>query len=137
VVFSVLSGKFYRRIFKPEPRCSSRKLNRAAKMFLRSFLAPPALPQARSTIQSKGRAEVAQLVEQLIRNQQVVGSTPIFGSIFFEYKPFFPALPLRKFNMAWPAFFMRSSVARACAMAGNSWSLPDLAALAAGHFVAR
>jgi hypothetical protein len=29
----------------------------------------------------KGQAEVAQLVEQLIRNQQVVGSTPIFGSI--------------------------------------------------------
>ena len=27
------------------------------------------------------QAEVAQLVEQLIRNQQVVGSTPIFGSI--------------------------------------------------------
>ena len=26
------------------------------------------------------QAEVAQLVEQLIRNQQVVGSTPIFGS---------------------------------------------------------
>ncbi len=27
------------------------------------------------------RAEVAQLVEQLIRNEQVVGSSPIFGSI--------------------------------------------------------
>ena len=27
------------------------------------------------------RAEVAQLVEQLIRNQQVVGSSPTFGSI--------------------------------------------------------
>ena len=26
------------------------------------------------------RAEVAQLVEQLIRNEQVVGSSPIFGS---------------------------------------------------------
>ena len=26
-------------------------------------------------------AEVAQLVEQLIRNQQVVGSTPILGSV--------------------------------------------------------
>lgn len=26
-------------------------------------------------------AEVAQLVEQLIRNEQVVGSSPIFGSI--------------------------------------------------------
>ena len=29
-------------------------------------------------------AEVAQLVEQLIRNQQVTGSSPVFGSIFAE-----------------------------------------------------
>jgi hypothetical protein len=29
----------------------------------------------------KRKAEVAQLVEQLIRNQQVVGSSPTFGSI--------------------------------------------------------
>src|ERR1039458_7630199 len=29
----------------------------------------------------KEHAEVAQLVEQLIRNQQVIGSSPIFGSI--------------------------------------------------------
>ena len=38
------------------------------------------------------RAEVAQLVEQLIRNQQVVGSSPTFGSIFcpgFEWTPLF------------------------------------------------
>lgn len=28
------------------------------------------------------RAEIAQLVEQLSRNQQVVGSIPIFGTIF-------------------------------------------------------
>ncbi len=28
------------------------------------------------------QAEVAQLVEQLIRNQQVAGSNPAFGSIF-------------------------------------------------------
>lgn len=27
------------------------------------------------------RAEVAQLVEQLIRNQQVTGSSPVFGSL--------------------------------------------------------
>ncbi len=27
------------------------------------------------------QAEVAQLVEQLIRNQQVTGSSPVFGSI--------------------------------------------------------
>jgi hypothetical protein len=31
----------------------------------------------------KGRADVAQLVEQLIRNQQVIGSSPIVGSINF------------------------------------------------------
>jgi hypothetical protein len=29
----------------------------------------------------KRRADVAQLVEQLIRNQQVIGSSPIVGSI--------------------------------------------------------
>ena len=29
----------------------------------------------------RSRAEVAQLVEQLIRNQQVTGSSPVFGSI--------------------------------------------------------
>ena len=29
----------------------------------------------------QGRADVAQLVEQLIRNQQVIGSSPIVGSI--------------------------------------------------------
>lgn len=28
------------------------------------------------------RAEIAQLVEQLSRNQQVVGSIPIFGTTF-------------------------------------------------------
>ena len=30
---------------------------------------------------SEGYADVAQLVEQLIRNQQVIGSSPIVGSI--------------------------------------------------------
>jgi hypothetical protein len=30
------------------------------------------------------KADVAQLVEQLIRNQQVSGSTPLVGSIVFE-----------------------------------------------------
>jgi len=34
----------------------------------------------------KGQAEVAQLVEQLIRNQQVVGSSPTFGSILQQHK---------------------------------------------------
>ena len=32
------------------------------------------------------KAEVAQLVEQLIRNQQVIGSSPIFGSMDFDIK---------------------------------------------------
>ena len=31
-------------------------------------------------------ADVAQLVEQLIRNQQVNGSSPFVGSIPFQYK---------------------------------------------------
>ncbi len=35
-------------------------------------------------------AEVAQLVEQLIRNQQVTGSSPVFGSISHGWF-FFPA----------------------------------------------
>ena len=39
------------------------------------------LPPAQRYNQEE-QADVAQLVEQLIRNQQVVGSTPIFGSIF-------------------------------------------------------
>ena len=30
------------------------------------------------------RAEIAQSVEQLSRNQQVVGSIPIFGTILFK-----------------------------------------------------
>jgi hypothetical protein len=49
------------------------------------------------------QAEVAQLVEQLIRNQQVVGSTPIFGSSFIlfqksrnlEWLPVYEAIVLR------------------------------------------
>ena len=40
------------------------------------------LPSPGATIQSEQQAEVAQLVEQLIRNQQVIGSSPIFGSSF-------------------------------------------------------
>ena len=39
------------------------------------------LPKRSATVQSQEEAEVAQLVEQLIRNQQVIGSSPIFGSI--------------------------------------------------------
>ena len=42
-----------------------------------------ALRETGATIQSDEQAEVAQLVEQLIRNQQVVGSSPTFGSTSF------------------------------------------------------
>ena len=35
---------------------------------------------------NKSVATVAQLVEQLIRNEQVAGSTPVGGSIFFVAK---------------------------------------------------
>ena len=38
--------------------------------------------QERNDTILKEHAEVAQLVEQLIRNQQVIGSSPIFGSTF-------------------------------------------------------
>ena len=38
------------------------------------------LPNTGATIQSERYAEVAQLVEQLIRNQQVAGSSPAVGS---------------------------------------------------------
>jgi hypothetical protein len=49
------------------------------------------LPKRLRTIQSEERADVAQLVEQLIRNQQVIGSSPIVGSTL----PFPPYLSKR------------------------------------------
>jgi hypothetical protein len=42
-----------------------------------------------------GRADVAQLVEQLIRNQQVIGSSPIVGSIKSITSRPFSLLPSR------------------------------------------
>ena len=33
------------------------------------------------------QADVAQLVEQLIRNQQVTGSIPVVGSIIYQLQP--------------------------------------------------
>ena len=33
-----------------------------------------------SAVRTQGKANVAQLVEQLIRNQQVTGSNPVVGS---------------------------------------------------------
>jgi hypothetical protein len=47
------------------------------------------LPSPGATIQSEVQAEVAQLVEQLIRNQQVVGSSPTFGSTFIPTQKVF------------------------------------------------
>jgi hypothetical protein len=44
------------------------------------------------------QADVAQLVEQSIRNRQVIGSSPIVGSIFFV-----AALPNR-LNLHFPEF---------------------------------
>jgi hypothetical protein len=41
-------------------------------------------------------ADVAQLVEQLIRNQQVIGSSPIVGSILSQILPFSCLRPLRR-----------------------------------------
>src|SRR5208337_1694852 len=43
-------------------------------------------PRRTQRYNHKRKAEVAQLVEQLIRNQQVIGSSPIFGSIDFDVK---------------------------------------------------
>ncbi len=40
-----------------------------------------ALPPDSKRARYVARAEVAQLVEQLIRNQQVTGSSPVFGSL--------------------------------------------------------
>ena len=49
---------------------------------------PSALPAASATIQSEEQqADVAQLVEQLIRNQQVVSSSLTVGSTFLSRPP--------------------------------------------------
>jgi hypothetical protein len=61
-----------------------------------SMMTERPLPKRVRTIQSKKRADVAQLVEQLIRNQQVIGSSPIVGSIFLSaiYGKFSPNLEM-------------------------------------------
>ena len=41
-----------------------------------------------------GRADVAQLVEQLIRNQQVIGSSPIVGSKISHLQLYRSSLPV-------------------------------------------
>ena len=52
----------------------------------RGRLAISRLPLAQASLGChlplRSRAEVAQLVEQLIRNQQVTGSSPVFGSLY-------------------------------------------------------
>ena len=76
----------YRRAFKP-------RLLRGAQT----------LPNSDATIQSEKHADVAQLVEQLIRNQQVIGSSPIVGSMPFRTSfstLFLPASPPREPNQA-------------------------------------
>ncbi len=45
-----------------------------------SGLESPPSPPARPSGQRRTQADVAQLVEQLIRNQQVTGSNPVVGS---------------------------------------------------------
>jgi hypothetical protein len=63
----------------------------------------------------KRRADVAQLVEQLIRNQQVIGSSPIVGSIK-RALAFAFLIPAPSLVPAYPLFF---SVA-ACDQCGPS-----------------
>jgi hypothetical protein len=65
--------------------------------------------------QSRLQAGVAQLVEQLIRNQQVAGSSPIAGSNFLRktsgFSPFSRSIvglttiePIRPFNIRQPDY---------------------------------
>ena len=61
------------------------------------------------------KADVAQLVEQLIRNQKVVGSTPVIGSIFTISYIFIFANPfvfLEKCNHFVTAFTQYPSINR-------------------------
>ena len=44
--------------------------------------APGYLAASRDGPRARSQADVAQLVEQLIRNQQVTGSNPVVGSMF-------------------------------------------------------
>ena len=54
------------------------------------------------------RADVAQLVEQLIRNQQVIGSSPIVGSKKYP-KPFAFLVPAPSLVPAYPLFFLAAA----------------------------
>ena len=71
------------------------------------FVFPMRLYNPKRLVQ-KEYADVAQLVEQLIRNQQVIGSSPIVGSI--QDASAFPFLvPASSLVPAYPLFF--SSIA--------------------------
>jgi hypothetical protein len=50
---------------------------------LQSNSATPTAPAVLEALTGSRKADVAQLVEQLIRNQQVIGSSPIVGSSKF------------------------------------------------------
>ena len=53
-------------------------------------------------------ADVAQLVEQLIRNQQVIGSSPIVGSIkTHSFEPFPFLVPAPSLVPSYPLLFSR------------------------------
>jgi hypothetical protein len=67
---------------KVAARCLSRQFHSAGSLgAIRKMLHRLTLPSTSATIQSEERADVAQLVEQLIRNQQVVSSSLTVGSI--------------------------------------------------------
>src|SRR5271157_580120 len=74
---------------------------------MRSSIA--ALRSAYVKVKSVEQAEVAQLVEQLIRNQQVIGSSPIFGSIPIPAPPVLKATLPVSFRVE-PRFVHFSSV---------------------------
>ena len=74
----------------PNPRVASYAKPSASPAAAIRSVEPPQPPEAASRLpappvdvifRSAETAEVAQLVEQLIRNQQVTGSSPVFGSL--------------------------------------------------------
>ena len=74
--------------YNPLRRKSSRWLG--DKLLILILPEQPFLAPSRLLTISSGQAGVAQLVEQLIRNQQVIGSSPIAGSKIIR-KIAFPA----------------------------------------------
>jgi hypothetical protein len=64
----------------PRPRCGTAIRRPATALMKLNFT-----EKGRNDTIFEEPAEVAQLVEQLIRNQQVAGSSPAFGSIQSQY----------------------------------------------------